>query len=102
MDMILTGRGISGDEARSIGLANRLCAPGTALEESIRLAQSLTQFPQRCIRSDRRSAIEQWGLPIEDALTHETKLGLEVIRSGETREGAQRFSSGAGRHGHFE
>lgn len=102
MDMILTGRGVSGDEAKSIGLANRICAPGTALEQAIRLANSLTQFPQRCMRSDRRSAIEQWSLSIADALRHETKLGLEVIRSGETREGAQRFSSGAGRHGQFE
>ncbi len=29
-------------------------------------------------------------------------LGLEVIRSGETRAGAQRFAGGAGRHGSFD
>ena len=39
---------------------------------------------------------------IAGALGLETQLGLEVIRSGETGEGARRFASGAGRHGSFE
>ena len=43
----------------------------------------------------------QWHLSRHDALLHETRLGLEVIRSGETREGASRFAGGAGRHGDF-
>ena len=38
---------------------------------------------------------------MEDALQNETKLGLEVISSGETRAGAQRFAEGKGRHGDF-
>ena len=37
-----------------------------------------------------------------DALINETKLGLDVIRSGETAAGAKRFASGKGRHGSFE
>jgi len=43
----------------------------------------------------------RWGVPLDDALSRETELGLEVIRSGETREGATRFASGKGRHGDF-
>jgi enoyl-CoA hydratase len=102
MDMILTGRGVSGNEALSMGLANRLVEPGKALEGAIELAKQIGEFPQRCMRSDRRSSILQWGESIDDALVLETKLGLEVIRSGETQEGASRFASGAGRHGSFE
>lgn len=101
MDMILTGRPVSGEEARSMGLANRLVPRGEALKEAIALAESIAGFPQRCMRSDRRSAVEQWGAPQAEALTRETELGLEVIRSGETQRGAARFSSGAGRHGDF-
>jgi enoyl-CoA hydratase len=48
------------------------------------------------------SAYEQWPLTLHDALLNETRLGLQVIRSGETREGASRFAAGAGRHGDFE
>ena len=101
MDLILTGRGVSGEEARMMGLANRLSPPGDALATAIELAEQLTRFPQLCMRNDRRSAYEQWHLSQHDALLNETRLGLQVIRSGETREGASRFASGAGRHGDF-
>jgi enoyl-CoA hydratase len=102
LDLILTGRGVSGDEAARMGLANRLVPPGGALEASIALARQIADFPQRCMRSDRRSSYEQWSLPIAEALSHETELGLETIRSGETLEGARRFAAGAGRHGRFD
>ena len=102
MDLILTGRGVSGDEARAMGLANRLVEPGRALDESVALAKRLAKFPQRCMRSDRRSAYDQWSLDLAEALVHETRLGLEVVKSGETGEGANRFASGAGRHGSYE
>jgi len=102
LDLILTGRGVSGEEARMMGLANRLVEPGRALEEAVALAKQLAAFPQRCLRSDRLSSYRQWELPLEEALVLETRLGSEVIASGETREGAARFASGAGRHGSFE
>lgn len=100
-DMILTGRGVSGQEAFNMGLANRLCDPGIALSEAQKLAQQLAEFPQLCLRSDRRSSYEQWSMSFEDALRNETSLGRETIESGETREGATRFAQGAGRHGDF-
>ena len=101
MDMILTGRGVSGEEALGIGLANRLVPKGQALPAAIELAQQISAFPQICMRSDRLSAYEQWNVPLEDALRDESRRGREVIDSGETREGATRFAQGAGRHGSF-
>lgn len=101
MDMILTGRGVSGDEAKQMGLANRLTDKGDALEAAIELATELARFPQRCMQNDRLSAYRQWHLSQHEALLEETRLGLQVIRSGETQAGARRFAEGAGRHGDF-
>ncbi len=101
MDLILTGRPVSGDEALHMGLANRLCEPGEALTTAIALGHELAAFPQRCLRSDRRSTIDQWGMTLGPALDHEVALGMATIRSGETVEGAARFAGGAGRHGTF-
>jgi enoyl-CoA hydratase len=101
MDMILSGRGVSGEEAQRVGLANRLVEPGRALPAALELAEELAAFPQRCMRSDRLSAIRQWSLDESAALLQETRMGVDVIRSGETREGAGRFAKGAGRHGKF-
>jgi enoyl-CoA hydratase len=99
LDLILTGRGVSGEEARQMGLANRLTEPGAALDGARALANELAALPQLCLRNDRRSSYEQWDLDLAGALARETELGLEVIRSGETAAGAARFAAGAGRHG---
>jgi enoyl-CoA hydratase len=101
LDLILTGRGVSGDEALRMGLVNRLVDPGTAVAVAIELAREIARFPPRCMRSDRLSSYRQWDLGLDDALREETRAGLDVIRSGETRAGATRFASGAGRHGNF-
>lgn len=101
LDLILTGRGVSGEEARTMGLANRLTEPGGALAAAVELAKQIATFPQLCMRSDRRSSYEQWDLSMAEAMANETTLGMRVIASGETTEGATRFADGAGRHGAF-
>lgn len=102
MDLILTGRPVSGDEALRIGLVNRLTEPGKSLDVALALAGEIAAFPRRCMLSDRASAYEQWDLSLADALLNETRRGIDVIDSGETTAGAARFAAGKGRHGKFE
>ncbi len=99
LDMILTGRGVSGDEALGMGLANRLTEPGLALDGAFELAETIAAHPQKCMRSDRLSVYEQWDLSWDDATANEFRLGMQVIGSGESQSGASRFAGGEGRHG---
>jgi enoyl-CoA hydratase len=99
MDLILTGREVRGEEAFAIGLANRLVGEGEALDAALELARQIARFPQTCMRNDRLSAIDQWGMTEEEAMRNEFRRGVATIASGETRAGAGRFASGAGRHG---
>jgi enoyl-CoA hydratase len=101
MDLILTGRPIPAKEAALMGLANRVVPAGEALAASIQLAEEIAAHPQICMRGDRRSAIEQWGMSEGEAMRNELRIGVETIESGETVSGAQRFRDGAGRHGAF-
>lgn len=101
LDLILTGRPVDAREALQIGLANRVVPPGQARQAAEALASEIAAFPARCVLSDRRSAHETWGLPLEAALAREFELGRATVDSGETVEGAARFTSGAGRHGTF-
>jgi enoyl-CoA hydratase len=99
MDLILTGRAVTAPEALDMGLVNRVVPPGRALAEAVELGHQLAALPQVCLRSDRMSAIEQWGLSEEDAAVEEARRGRDVINSGETLAGATRFAGGAGRGG---
>jgi enoyl-CoA hydratase len=100
MDLILTGRAVDAAEAWAIGLVNRVAAPGEALVRAQELAAQIAAFPQVCVRSDRASALEQWGLTEEDALAAEYRHGLRALEA-ESLDGAARFVEGAGRHGTF-
>jgi enoyl-CoA hydratase len=101
MDLILTGRPVGAEEALRMGLANRVVKPAQLMEAARELALQIAAFPQACLRGDRRSAYEQWGLEEDEALAKEFEKGLATLQSGETAEGATRFSRGTGRHGDF-
>lgn len=102
LDLILTGREVTADEALAIGLANRVVEDGRAVDEALALAGELAALPQQCLRNDRRSVYEQAGLTLAAALRNEFELGLGTLASGEAKAGAQRFVAGAGRHGRTE
>jgi enoyl-CoA hydratase len=99
LDLILTGRPVDAREALAMGLANRVVPDGTAREAALALAHELSRLPQTCLRSDRLSAYEQFGLPLDAALAAEFELGLETLATGEHLQGAARFAAGSGRHG---
>ena len=99
LDLILSGRAVGAEEALAMGLANRVVPTGTAVGAAVTWAAELAALPQVCMRNDRQSAIGQWDLPVDGALLHETRLGLDSLASGEALEGAARFSGGAGRGG---
>ena len=100
LDMILTGRSVTADEAQRIGLADRIVPDGEALGAAIKLAKQIAAFPQICMNSDRLSAYRQWDFDIEGALAHEARAGVAPLRDG-AAAGAKRFTEGAGRGGSF-
>jgi enoyl-CoA hydratase len=99
LDLILTGRSVGALEAKQIGLVDRLVEPGRALEEAQKLARQISEHPQRALRADRESVLNQWSLSLDEAMKAEHRGGLEVLASGEAQAGARQFAEGAGRHG---
>jgi enoyl-CoA hydratase len=99
LDLILTGRAVTADEALAMGLVNRVVDDGAALREAIALAEQLAAFSQTALRNDRLSVLEQWGLSEAAAIANELERGRATLDSGESQAGAKRFADGAGRKG---
>jgi enoyl-CoA hydratase/carnithine racemase len=102
LEIILTGRAVSAEEARAMGLVNEIVPPGQALRRAAELARQIAAFPQGCLRQDRRSVYEGLGSRLEKGLRIEARNGAEVIRSGEPAAGAEAFKKGKGRKGKID
>jgi len=101
LDLILTGRGVSGEEALRMGLANRLVPRGQALAAAMSLAREIASRPQAALRSDRLCSYEQWSLALDEALGVEYRRGMATLETGEMVGGLERYASGGWREGRF-
>jgi enoyl-CoA hydratase len=97
MDLVLTGRPVSADEALSFGLANRVVPSGQALAAAVELATALAALPQACLRADRASLLAAWDGTEAEALAAEFERGVPTLLHAGEHVG--RFVAGAGRHG---
>lgn len=101
LDLILTGRPVGAEESLRMGLANRVVPNGHSRRAAEELAAQLAQFPQTCMRNDRRSAYESYERSFGEAMRYEFAIGMESLRA-DGLDGASRFAGGAGRHGAFD
>lgn len=101
LDMLMTGRPVNAEEAHHIGLADRLAETGEALTAALELANELAAFPQAAMLCDRKSAMEQWDYPEEEAIDREVAGAKDAFRDA-FQSGAGTFvTGGTGRHGKF-
>ena len=95
LEMILTGRPVDAEEGAPDRPRQReLVEPGRQLERALELAEADRLVPQETMLSDRRAAIEGYGMPLAEGLAHEARLGSEVLEVAV--RGAARFAGGEG------
>jgi enoyl-CoA hydratase len=96
LDIVMTGRSVSAEEALRIGLVTELTGPGAAVQRATDLAYTLAALPQEAMNLDRQSIYRQAGQSLSEAMGEEFNHGFtaEGVESG-----AARFVGGAGRHG---
>jgi enoyl-CoA hydratase len=100
MEIILTGRKVTAEEALRIGCCEQVVPDGTSRQAAEAMAREIARFPQVCMRADRRSVYLQQGLGMREAMAQEWDNGVPAF-AAEGAAGAARFASGKGRHGNF-
>jgi len=92
MDILLTARPVTAEEAQKIGLIGRVVEDGNALEEARTIAATIADNGPLAIEAIKRSIWETQFLPEEEALAKELEIGWPVFSSEDAKEGTRAFA----------
>src|SRR5262249_9743488 len=79
LEIILTGRKVTAEEAYRIGLAEKVVPPGKARAAGEAMAAEIARFPQACVRADRLSLYRADGLSLRAGLESEWATSSGIV-----------------------
>lgn len=91
-DLLLTGRHITAEEARSLGLVGYVVPDGTALDKAREIADVIAANGPVAVQAILRTIRETEGMHEEDAFKLDAKIGAPVFSSDDAKEGPQAFA----------
>ncbi|GAA1031410.1 crotonase/enoyl-CoA hydratase family protein [Virgisporangium ochraceum] len=90
-DILLTGRHLSAAEARDIGLIGHVVPDGEALSKALELAGMIAANGPVAVQAILRTIRESEGMHENDAFKLEARIGMDVFRSDDAKEGPRAF-----------
>lgn len=90
-DMLLTGRMVSAQEAKDVGLIGHLVPDGTALDVARDLADQIAANGPLAVQAVLRSLRESRELPESEGLALELEIGMPVYATNDAKEGPLAF-----------
>jgi len=91
MEMILTGKSVSADEAYRIGLVNRVVPPESLMEEAKKIATDIALKPPISIRSAKEAILKAQDTTLEVGLEFERKAFYMLFATEDGKEGMKAF-----------
>ncbi|MGI5164870.1 crotonase/enoyl-CoA hydratase family protein [Spirillospora sp. CA-253888] len=91
MDILLTARSVTPQEALAMGLVNKVVPAGTALAAARELADQIAECGPLAVQAILRTYRETQHLPEEEALKISDEIGWPVIGSEDAKEGSKAF-----------
>lgn len=91
MEMILTGRFISAEEAFRAGLVNKVVPEGSCLEEALELARQIAAMPPLAVRMAKEAVLKAFEMPLEEGLQFERKNFYFLFATKDQKEGMKAF-----------
>jgi enoyl-CoA hydratase len=91
LELILTGKMISGDEAASIGLVNEACQSEELLDRALSLARLIAAKNIMGVEAATRATTEALEMDIERGVLLESHLSSELVGTYNMKEGLSAF-----------
>jgi enoyl-CoA hydratase len=92
MDLLLTARDVSADEALRIGLIGRVVPDGTALDEALSIAEVIAGNGPLAVEAIKRSVRETEGMSEVEGLARELEIGWPIFATEDAAEGQRAFA----------
>jgi len=90
-DLLLTGRLLGAEEAKALGLVNRVAPPGKALEEARALAEEVAGNAPTSLRLTKELLLALPGMGLEEGFRLAALANAWVRETGDLKEGIRAF-----------
>jgi enoyl-CoA hydratase/carnithine racemase len=91
MEMLLTGEMVSAEDARTLGLINRVVEPAALEAETMALAQLIASKPAQTVKIGKEAFYRQLELPLSEAYDYASRVMTENMLNAEAEEGIGAF-----------
>ena len=91
MEMLLTGDMIGAEDARRIGLVNRVVAPDRLEDEAMQLAQRIAGKPVHSVKIGKEAFYRQLEMPLAEAYEYASAIMTTNMLEAEAEEGIGAF-----------
>ena len=92
MDLLLTAREASADEALRVGLIGRVVPDGQALDTALEIAGVIGRNGPLAVEAIKRSVQETEGMSEVDGLAKELEIGWPIFATEDAKEGPKAFA----------
>ena len=92
IDLLLTGRAVTAEEAKEIGLIGYVAPKGKALDKALEIAGQIAANGPIAVEAIKRSVRETEGLTEQEGLKIELEIGWPVFATEDAKEGTKAFA----------
>ena len=92
-ELLYTGRAMTADEGERWGFFNAIVEPGQLLVETQKRAATLAQGPTFAHAMTKRMLLQEWGVPIEQALEMEAQAQALCMGTNDFRRAFEAFAA---------
>ncbi len=93
MDMILTGRMMSADEAERSGLVSRIFPAEKLLDETIKVAGQIASYSSPSVMLAKEAVNRAFEVNLAEGVRYERRIFYSLFATDDQKEGMEAFAS---------